>query len=87
MNAKDLTLVVVAKDEQSMRGFDQTHVNAAETILVINYRHSTACANRKLSGILEAGKSSASVTRMRYSAPVPWISSLRPPGKERCAAW
>ena len=37
MTAKDLTLVVVAKDEQSMRGFDQTHVNAAHTVLVINY--------------------------------------------------
>ena len=37
MNAKDLTLIVVAKDEQSMRGFDQTHVNAAHTVLVINY--------------------------------------------------
>lgn len=37
MTAKDLTLVVVAKDEGSMRGFDQTHINASETILVINY--------------------------------------------------
>ncbi len=62
MNAKDLTLVVVAKDEQSMRGFDQTHINAAETILVINYRnqslaeianwHLTSC--REISGLCHA---------------------------------
>ena len=61
MTAKDLTLVVVAKDEQSMRGFDQTHVNAAETILVINYhiqslaqianRHIT---NREIFGLCHA---------------------------------
>ncbi len=50
MNAKDLTLVVVAKDERSMRGFDQTHINAAETILVINYNQEplSSIANRFL---------------------------------------
>lgn len=57
MNAKDLTLIVVAKDEQSMRGFDQTHVNAAETILVINYRNQPLAqiANWHLTSYAENG--------------------------------
>ena len=37
MTAKDLTLVVVASSPEDARRFDWTHVNAAETVLVINY--------------------------------------------------
>ena len=38
MTARDLTLVVVGYDEQNMRRFDLSHVNASEVVLVINYR-------------------------------------------------
>jgi len=37
MNAKDLTLVVVAADPEDARRFDWTHVNAARVLLQINY--------------------------------------------------
>ena len=48
MNAKDLTLIVVAKDEQSMRGFDQTHVNAARNCFGHQLLAATAFPTRKL---------------------------------------
>ena len=44
MTAKDLILVVVGYDEQNMRRFDLTHVNAAECVLVINYHQSPLSA-------------------------------------------
>ena len=37
--ARDLTLVVVAADQERAKVFDWTHVNAAETVLLINYEN------------------------------------------------
>jgi len=38
---KDLTLVVVAKDQENMDGFDQSYVAPAELVLVINYEQAS----------------------------------------------
>jgi hypothetical protein len=36
-NLKQLTLVVVGKDESSLRRFDLAHIGAAECVLLVNY--------------------------------------------------